>query len=1153
MKTLGLDIGTTSIGFALIEDQTRIITAGSYIFPVGVQHDTYSKNGREESKAIQRRTARMARRMNERAKLRRHHLQKFFAAIGWPTIPATPDYPHRIYEWRSKGLDQRLEREEFMAILFLMAKRRGFKSSRKSNQDQDGKKASDLVLEMQNFEQIIEQSGARTLGEYFFRQFEQPVAKNGTARLRVEPLSPTQKIRKRHFTRKLLIHELDCLWQAQAIHHPELTPERLIQVRDQIIFYQRKLKSARHLVRNCPFEPKKKALPKSHPLFQRFRLWQMLNNLEVSEQDDALPRMLTLQEKRILFEAFAQPNDKEEAQKKEAPSPTKAKELLGISKKATFNRTFELLSPCTTRIRITKALGYDPGEAKLLQYWDALFFFDDPEKLRRHFVEKRGLDHETAERLAKVNLEPDYGSLSHKAIAGYIDRRTGEQKHGILYWLEQGYTYSEACENNGYQFQAKGEQNRWPDERLPLLNLQHILEEEHELDVPNSPLVRRVISETLRLVRQVCAVYGRPDAIHIELARSLQKNKAAREEIYKQNNLINQRRNAYRDFLAERGLGTRKSDLEKFELWLELQCHSQHLEQRLQQAGEESSKFEKFLKQLNPKDTTKWRLWLECDRVSVYTGKVIPLHRLFSQDDPIEIEHIIPYSFSQDNSFANLTLAEKSFNQAKGRETGPLEYFKTRPEAERKAFIDRVKRHFADKSPGKAARLLLDLKYEGRELSDLSKKELEKLQKFRPDHLAATAYANRTLMHLLSRVCPVLPSSGGVTAQLRHEWGLNALLAPAGVPEEQAKKNREDHRHHALDAIVIAFTNRSMIQRLSTKAGNPDAARIDRLRNGHISLKLGLDDKPEDIIQQAEYALQHILVAYRKDLRLASTRRNPYRHLHSQNPKPENKTLAPRGPLHNETIYGQNAAGQYITTKSLKDLKEPKKLHDVVDPILREKLIASYPFTFDDGQKCYLGKDGQPVRMPRKDGQPGPLILSVRIARNVDKMVELPRGYAEPDNNFGVALYEGPSGARGELVVTFEEAFQNLKNQQPIFPDVIIGETGGRKRLPELLHRKVILQINDMVLLGDFPDDSYLLDPQNRSTLSQHLYRVQKLSSIYYVFRHHLASTQKHDEQMVRVSSLGNMNLPTGVKANFQLVKVRLNAVGHITQILERL
>ena len=180
-------------------------------------------------------------------------------------------------------------------------------------------------------------------------------------------------------------------------------------------------------------------------------------------------------------------------------------------------------------------------------------------------------------------------------------------------------------------------------------------------------MVMRAVSESVALVNAIIQEEGRPDCIRIEFARTMRMPKEVREKMRNKNRDKERQRDEYEEFLMKK-LGykdIKRSQITKFELWLEMEFAEEDL--RKIDGSINVEDFRKFAKNVKPSDRTKYDLWLQCGRISPYTGKPISLGKLFSSE--IEIEHILPYSRTMDNSFRNKTLCEREFNAIKVKQT----------------------------------------------------------------------------------------------------------------------------------------------------------------------------------------------------------------------------------------------------------------------------------------------------------------------------------------------------------------------------------------------------------------------------------------------------------------------------------------------------
>lgn len=999
MKTIGLDIGTTSIGWSLIAEDNKIIKAGVHIFPVGVNEEILNQKKREVSKNVARRNSRGGRRLNFRYKLRRAQLKKILVEhdmmpdfkVEGNTIHYAPFDAKELFHLRKRALDEKLSPQEIGRIFLLLNQRRGFKSGRKEKGDGDEKETSKIKLAMGELDHIIEREGCRTLGEYYWSLF-QKIENDPNWHNPNEPAEPLHNKKhridiSRYAFRSTYGKEFDLIWDKQKQYHPQLSDELKKEIKDRTIFYQRKLKSAKHLVSKCLFYPQKRVSPKSHPIYQEFRIWQTLSTLRVTAPASAISAYrslspLTLEEKHILAK---------ELNWVDKLTETQMKKILGFSKEATFNKIEGIGIGNRTLAAFSKALGRKRVESmtaqEIDQLWHVLYCAEEDGELFKHLINYYQYTPEEADGLVKINLEADYGKVSQKAAKGLVAH------------MKEGMDYAEAALALGFHHSQTKLDN--PDRELTE-TLKWVKKED---DLRN-PLVNKTVSETIRLVNGIISKYGRPDLVRIEFARSLQKPKQAREAELANNKAKKARRDEYIEFLYAK-IGrhlVKKSDLIKFELWLEMEFAETELSKLAPNLDIEE--FRKFSRKVNSGDKLKYELWLECGRISPYTGKVISLSQLFSPE--IEVEHIIPYSLCQDNSFINLTLSEKSFNDKKGNLV-PIEAFKAIGD---EPGLFRFKKRVEHFSEAKQKRFLAD----GSE---------GELKKFRPSDLANTAYISRIVRNrLLTAVKKVEITNGQITSQLRDFWGLNDILHPEG----ENKKSRDDHRHHAIDALTIAFTSVSMTQKLSREAKFDHRGKM-RIAN----FPMPFDGFKEEV----QKAVSSIFTSYRVESRLLVSKKNKYVHSNSKNGKTAQKTITVRGALHEDTYYGmiqhpEKGKSAYVTRKPLTVIKSLEEIDKIVDKPTRERVRAYLLEKGADTKEKIQSALANGFTYKSKDGKKTIPVYKIRIEMASSGMIQVrpnkvPNSFVESGSNYLFAIYEGQDGSRSYRNFSVFDSVKQLK------------------------------------------------------------------------------------------------------------------------------
>lgn len=1075
--TLGLDLGTNSIGWALVEDGKRIIKSGVRIFPVGVQEEDFLKNGKEVSKNISRRLARGARRRRFRFKLRR---QKLVGVLQKNAM--MPDDEHffstrELYQLRVKGLDHRLTLQEFGRVLLMLNKRRGFKSNRKVAANPDEKKEEGIVKEqITKLQAEIDRLQHRTVGEYFLSLF---LATDANAEWPSKD-TPIERIRDRFVGREMYEREFEQLWESQRRFYPDLLTDDLkAEIGPETIYYQRNLRSQKGLVGKCRFEPGKRCAQRSSLEFQEYRIWQQLWVVRFAS-GDRVGQELTTQEKNL---ACA------ELMKNYKLTEAKLKAVLGLPKGLHFNDVFDLKGNRTSADLI-RALGRETFErlshAQKLELWHILTYADNVEKLKE-IVRKKvasgilpSLSEDQIDSYSQVNLEDGFCNLSKKAL----DK--------ILPYLREGYGLTESIEKAGYNPTVK-----------PLKHGAQELTSVPPL-APNelrNPIVQQMLSETFRVVNAIIREFGKPDRVRIELARELKKPKNRREEA--RGNALRKRaqREEFASFLSTKfgqQIEPGSPEVRKYELWLEMGCEDQSLDD-----------LRSFMRNGRVTDALKYRLWKECNRISPYSGKVIPLGRLFSPE--IQVEHILPYSQTMNNEFGNLCLCEAEINKKKGDRL-PYEYFESIGKLDE--FRTNVSRLQND---AKRRRFLAKEIPEG----------------FLNSQLNNTSYAATELAWRLSSVFPPVDKgdnkssprvqvvNGQATSDLRRLWGnLNRILTDGEVDT----KNRGDHRHHAIDAIVIACTTPGVVHTLSS------ASKFNS--RGYLvnqDVRLPWSTFTEDCFD----SVSSIIVSYRNSKRLVGKKPNKIK-TSDLSKYPEgfirrtNVTI--RGAMHEETIYGAiNVDNQkrFVSRWPLEKFTDAKQLDRIVDPKVRE-VLRSRVQKYGTVKKALQPNEHDPILMYSRSGKRIP-IKKVRVINQGEHLAEIRTGaFVETGNNYAIAIYQEPgTKKRTFLTVPFLEAVKKSLRRESVVPP----EKDGKPLLFILKQRDIVVRYDN------HPDE---IDWSDMQQLRSRMFRVRKFDIVGQIFLDYLYAANINDKT-------DRNRLYFQVRPNtFNYIKVDLDILGNI-------
>ncbi|WP_396188056.1 type II CRISPR RNA-guided endonuclease Cas9 [Flavobacterium sp.] len=1116
-KILGLDLGTNSIGWALIDDvQNKILGIGSRIFPMGVEN--LGDGDGEISKNASRTGARGVRRQFFRRKLRKKTLLKALAenkmcplvAQDFEDWKKTKEFPSEKlsnwfalnpYELRHKALIEKLALEELGRILYHLIQRRGFLSNSRKGGSNDGtifkgnpKEGKIGITETQ------ESIHDKTLGSYLFEIY--PKEK--------QPFQVgLERIRNRYTTRKMYVDEFELIWNKQSQFHSELTDElkTLFGGRkldgykeDGILFHQRPLRSQKHLIGNCSFEPNKTKCPISAIPFEQFRVWQWVNTVEYNG------KKISQEEKEKIVE-FLYANEK--------PDFKKIRKVIGKEStefKFNYKDDDKIVGTHTiSNLSNKKYFGkkwFEFTEKEQEDIWHVLYFFDSKSNLKEYGIKNWNFTEEQAESIAKFNLKDGYSSLSRKAISN------------ILPFLKLGFTYDVAVVLGGIKNVFGSEWEKLSDAKRNYLidNVEGIVrsktkggfidiikdilrndyaisdnqlrklyhhsatidvaelleklpigkEADAAIQAIRNPIVITALFELRKLVNELIDEHGKIDEIKVEMARDLKISKSQRNKTRREQKRLEKENDRVKARLLEEG------------------------------------------QRITHDNILLYKLWEECKRTCPYTGKSISVAQLFSGE--VQIEHIHPWSRSLNDSFSNKTLCYADENRKKGDKT-PFEFYGN-DEANWSAIKERALKLFSDTKEYPNAYQKFKRFVQQKFDDDFSSRQLND-----------TRYISKEAKNYLSRICKnVIVSPGQATSNLRQKWGMNNIL------NDENEKTREDHRHHAVDALVMACTKVSYVQELS--------------KWNRYNRNSELKDFPmpwEHFWSDANRAVDKILVSHKKvsndiTVRTHTCEKNGKTHV--------NLGVAARGQLHKETVYGKrtfNGEEAFHVRKAIDSLTTEKQLDKVVDEsiklLIRKRIQelggfvkgnipANTFFVVDEN-----GVKQPQIFLPNKNGEPVP-VLKVRVKESIgraEKLKDKVNQWVNPRNNHHVLIYKDEKGNLKEEVVTFWTVVERKRTGQSAYQLPIDG-----KEMVTTLH------INDMFLLGLSEEEITWEDP-NYDLLRSHLYRVQKLTSGDYFFRDNKASSINNKNEEKRLSLKGLFLLTP--------IKVKISVSGKISKI----
>lgn len=802
---LALDIGSTSIGWCLLRLDASsapkaIIRMGVRIFPDGRN----PKDG--SSLAVTRRNARAMRRRRDRMLKRKNRLLNALVRLGF--FPQDDTQRRALvqldpYTLRKKGLHEPLTGPEFARALFHINQRRGFLSNRKTDKKDNDSGA--LKKAIKDLREKLTQENCLTLGEW--------LAKRQAARLSVRARlrGKTQKDKAYDFyaDRAMIEHEFDALWAKQTSLNPTLFTEFARTELKDVLLHQRLLKPVRP--GRCTLLPDEERAPLALPSTQRFRIYQELNNLRLLKDLQEVP--LTLEQRNIIAELL------EQKEKVTFAGMVKALKLPGTT---TFNlqdiKRDSLKGNATTATLAQKEHFGDAwhGFNHALQddIVDKLLNEASESMLIAWLQTSTGISELVAESIANTGLPEGFGSLSREALASVLPEL-----------IKEVVVYSEAVKRAGFASHSALSHSEETGEVMDALPYygdplrRHVAfakdnprNDEERFGKIANPTVHIGLNELRKVVNALINRYGHPSEVIVEVARDLKISRERKLDIQREQK-IKQDLNDMQVAEACAALGLTQANLDR--------AKRRELSQKMQ-----------LWVELNAKNVA--------DRQCPYTGEQISIQRLLSNE--VEIEHILPYSMTLDDSLNNKTVAMRRANRDKGNRTPYDAFGKTSASGyDYEAMLLRA--------------ALMPKEKAKRFAPDGYQRWLKEDKDFLARALNDTAYLSRIAKEYLSLICPynrVRAIPGRMTALLRGKFGLNQLLSGTTA------KNRNDHRHHALDAAVIGITDQGLLQRFAQASAQARSMELDRLVDG-------MPDPWPTYREHVKRGLEHIIVSHKPD------------------------------------------------------------------------------------------------------------------------------------------------------------------------------------------------------------------------------------------------------------------------------------------------
>lgn len=1171
-RILGIDTGTNSIGWALVdydteatEDAYQLIDKGVHIFQEGVKKE----KGVESSRAAERTAFKHQRVGNWRRKLRKIKLLKTLSREGfcppltadelklwrsskvYPTNEAfrlwqltddnegkNPYYYRHLCLNESLDLSKQANRYMLGRALYHLNQRRGFLSNRKENTKESDGAVKQGIDTLSN---DMEQRGCAYLGDYFYQCYQNK-----------------EKIRS-HYTSRVEHYEQELL----AICQKQGLSEELTRELCRIILTQRPLKSQKHTVGKCVFEPSKARCPQSHPLYEQYRMYAFINNIKIQGPQAKELRFLTDEEKQLIIPLFlrkSKPNFKfEEIAKKLAGKGKHAYAYYKDKEEATYRFNYYMdtqVSGCPVIAQLaevfeapndvdewleaacevyTQAAGKTRYEI-MNDVWHALFFFEDEDKLKEFALNKLQLDEEHATRFSRIRLGSDYAQLSLNAIRKILP-----------YLKAYGMIYSHAvfmanlpkvvpCEvssesllpmlpkdeaeqivNVFYEYDPRQSNLHSREEYVKCYLKYHYALDDEAMKFLDKHLYHPSMIETYPRAKYNkdlgCFQLGSPrtDSMRNPMAmRSLFRLRQVVNKLLR-NGLIDQDTEVHVEYARELNDANKREAIRQWQ------------NNRNKKLSEYADKLRDYRgKSYVPTDTDllKYQLWEEQGHICLYTGQQIGLSDLFD-GQKFDIEHTVPRSVGGDSTAMNLTLCDSKFNREVKRAQLPTQLADYELILERldawKEKIDQLAkdvrkintRGVADKDMKdrlirKRHMLQLELDYWRGKYSRFTMTEVPEGFSRRQgvDIGVISKYGSLFLKSVFRHVYTV---KGLATADFRKIWGLQ---------EEYEKKQRDNHCHHAIDAVTIACIGKAEYDCLAHYYHD-----AERFQWGLAEQRAKFPKPWSTFTEDVKHLADDLLVShYTADNVLKQTRKRVRKEGKLTRQVMQGDTV--RASLHKDSYYGAITAEdskthqqviRYVIRKPVSDVKP----QDIVDPVVRAKVEAaihehgSLKEAVQAG--IWMNRD-KGIRINKVRVYASHITNPLHIRRHRDESVHDYKRtyYVANDTNYLMGIYVGKN-AKGKEMRDFmvlsslnASDFVNGKAVRPDSGGLLPDQNAKGYRL------KWTLQTGLLVLLYEQSPDE--LKACTAAQLSKRLYKVKKYDSSGKIYMaHHQTALQAKD------------------------------------------
>lgn len=973
---IGLDLGVGSVGWAVL--QTDDYGNPIKIENLGVRVFDKAENPKDGSSlALKRREARSTRR---RLRRRRHRRDRVLSLLEDYNIISKKEvynifnnneykFEKNVYELRVEGIDTLLTPKELARVLINFVKRRGYKSNSISEEKSDKQLGKLLTATVEN-DKIMKENNYKTVAQMYLNDPRFTITTNyddGRKILRVRNTTNTYIATVK---RSDLVNEIKLILNKQKELNSKINDEFIKKYLD-IFESQRSFEEGpggnspyggnqiEKMIGKCTFEKSEPRAVKASYTFEYFKLLQDINHirLEYKAYDGG-------KNKSVSVPLNSEQRDKiiQLAKKIDSISFDKIRKILNLDYDVRFNIVRYDLKKATEKEDI---INLSEKESKLKEYQSYHKIRKVLDKVKKGAIEEIPVNELDCIGYAlsvyknddskRKYLQKNCNSLSCDMIEKLLELSFSKTSNlsikaikKLIPYLEQGVTYDKAVEN------VYGKDNLINTKRKMKLSFNNFSD-----DVIN-PVVKRAVSQTIKVVNAIVNKYGEPECINIELARELSKTFEERNKIKNEND-------------------ERKS-----------------INEKAKREIEEMGKIN-----VTGQDIIKYRLWKEQDEICVYSGDKITPNMLFSGS--VDVDHIIPYSISFDDSFNNKVLVLSSENRKKGNRV-PIEYF-LQNSLDLDKYKVRIENIYKKNNNYKKLKRLL--------IEGISREDIEG---FKERNIKDTQYLSKIIHNLLRNnlkfkendniKVKVQAVKGAITSHIRKRLGINKIREDGDI-------------HHAIDAVIIAIVTPKLIQDITKFYKYNELKNCDIKENNLINKNTGEYTELKKFPQPYSGFREELEIRSLQNEKLmheALRKSKLVRYIDIDNVKPIFVSRMPRrkvtGPAHKDTIRGlrKHDNNFYSITKTpLINLKLTKDGKDIEgypekqkrDDIYLYKALVERLNKFNGNAKEAFK---EPFYKPNKQGKSGAIVKKVKIENKISSFVTVNNGRALAENDSMVRI-----------------------------------------------------------------------------------------------------------------------------------------------------